>query len=255
MNVRKMIDDYANWLKSEITVARFGEYYELTTPYLDRFNDYFQIYVKQDEDGRISMTDDGYVINNLLSSGMSLRANSKRDIMLRKIISIYSLHLTEDNCITTTATIGNFPQKKHMMVQAMLSIDDMFELNAESIKNFFIEDIAAFFDSNNIYYSRDFSLIGKTGSIYTYDFHFQRTKSKPERFCKGMNRLREDTRNLTIFNWVDTQEKRGDKGKLIVFLNDENPIKGEDMDAFKEYEILPILYSERDKHREIFEAA
>ena len=175
--------------------------------------------------------------------------------MLQKIIRNYSLHLTDDNCITTTATMSNFPQNKHMMVQAMLSIDDMFELSSENIKNFFIEDIAAFFDTNDIYYSRDFSLIGKTGSIYTYDFHFQRSKYKPERFCKGINRLREDRRNLTIFNWLDTQEKRGDQGKLLVFLNDESPIKSEDIDAFKEYEIQPILYSEREKHINLFSAA
>jgi hypothetical protein len=42
-----MINDYTVWLRKEITTAAFGEYVELTTPYLDRFNDYMQIYVKQ----------------------------------------------------------------------------------------------------------------------------------------------------------------------------------------------------------------
>ena len=44
MDIQKMIDEYARWLKSEITFERIGEYYEITTPYLDSANDYLQIY-------------------------------------------------------------------------------------------------------------------------------------------------------------------------------------------------------------------
>jgi len=129
MDIQKMIDDYANWLKSEITVAEFGEYYELTTPYLDRFNDYLQIYVKQDSNGVITLTDDGYIINNLHSSGFTLSASIKRRRMLEHIVRNYSLRFDEiNNVITTTATAETFPSKKHLMVQAMLSIDDMFEV-------------------------------------------------------------------------------------------------------------------------------
>ena len=42
MDIQSLIDDYANWLKSEIKVEKVGEYYELTTPYLDNANDYLQ---------------------------------------------------------------------------------------------------------------------------------------------------------------------------------------------------------------------
>lgn len=68
-----MIDSYANWIKERITFEKVNEYYEITTPYLDRFDDFLQIYVKQLKDGTIYMTDDGYIIGNLLSCGLSLR--------------------------------------------------------------------------------------------------------------------------------------------------------------------------------------
>ena len=48
MDIQKLIDEYAMWLKSEITFEKIGEYYEITTPYLDIDNDYLQIYVRQD---------------------------------------------------------------------------------------------------------------------------------------------------------------------------------------------------------------
>jgi hypothetical protein len=254
MDIQKMIDDYANWLKSEITISNFGEYYELTTPYLDRFSDYLQIYVKQESDGHITMTDDGYIINNLISSGISFRSGSKRKLMLDRIIQTYSLQLNE-NAILTTATASNFPQKKHQMVQAMLAIDDMFELSTENVKDFFVEDIETFFKANDIFFSRDFSLIGKTGSLYTYEFHFQRTRNQPERFCKAINNVNESRRNMAIFNWMDTQEKRNNEGELIVMLNDENTVNDTDIIAFKNYYIKPILFSNRQENIDLFRAA
>jgi hypothetical protein len=254
MNIQEMINDYANWLKNEIVVSKFGEYYELTTPYLDRFNDYLQIYVKQEENGRITLTDDGYIIGNLLSSGISFRKGSKRKNMLDKIIRNFSLHL-DDNAITTEATPADFPVKKHLMVQAMLNIDDMFETRPDNVKDLFTEDIEIFFDANEIYYSKDFSLIGKTGSLYSYDFHFQRTKQKPERFCKAINKLRESNRNMTIFNWIDTQEKRNNEGSLIVIINDENTINSKEIDAFKSYNIETVLFSQRQESLDLFKAS
>ena len=48
LDIQKLINDYAQWLKNEITFSKIGEYYEITTPYLDNANDYLQIYVRQD---------------------------------------------------------------------------------------------------------------------------------------------------------------------------------------------------------------
>ena len=38
MDIQKLIDDYATWLKQEITFEKVGEYYEITTSYLDNAN-------------------------------------------------------------------------------------------------------------------------------------------------------------------------------------------------------------------------
>ncbi len=254
MEIEELIKSYAEWIKKEISVAKYGEYYELTTPYLDRFNDYLQIYVKQDLNGNIELTDDGYIIDNLLSSGISLKNGTNRKEHLDKIINNYSLRL-EDNNIVAVATEDTFPQTKHMLIQAMLSIDDMFETNNENVKNMFLDDVEVFFNENNIYYSKDFSIIGKTGSIYNYDFHFQRTANSPERFCKVINKANESKRNLTIFNWIDTQEKRGGESQLIVMLNDNNRVNDKDIQAFNNYDIKTVLFSERKQHMDLFKAS
>ena len=244
MDIQKMINNYTAWLNEEISTAVYGEYTEITTPYLDRYNDYLQIYTKQNSDGTISLTDDGYIIGNLISSGMTFKKGSNRHNMLDKIASKYSVSVVKED-ILTTATKYNFPQKKHMMVQAMLAIDDLFVTSPEVIKDLFLEDIMTYFNANGIFYSRDFSLLGKTETVYTYDFHFQRTKEKPERFCRGYNRLSRSQRDLALFNWIDTKEKRGESSILIIIFNDENSVSDDVLRGFDNYGIKTVPFSHR----------
>jgi len=246
MDIQKMVNDYTAWLKEEITIAAFGEYIELTTPYLDRFNDYLQIYVKQNADGTITLTDDGYIIDSLISSGMVFKKGSNRQKALDRIAANFNISIIGEK-ITTTATAYSFPQKKHMMVQAMLAIDDLFVVSPENVKDLFMEDIEIYFNANNIYYSKDFSLLGKTGTVYTYDFHLQRTSEKPERFCKGFNKLNLSKRDLTLFNWIDTKEKRGDLEELIVIYNDDNSVSDDVLRGFSNYGIRTVPFSQRQE--------
>ncbi len=241
-----MIREYADWLYSGFSAVKIGEFYELTTPYLDRYNDHIQIYVKQNENGSYFLTDDGYIISNLKSSGVSISRSTKRREMLVRIARNFGVSVNGDN-LEILAAKSNYPQKKHMLLQAMLTIDDMFIAEPNTVKNFFAEDVGLYLDSNDIFYSRDFSLAGKTGSLYVYEYHLQRTRNRAERFCKPINRLTETTRNLTIFNWGDTKEKRADKGELIVFLNDDQGISDSDLEAFEIYDVKCILWSQRQQ--------
>ena len=145
-----MIDSYANWIKERITFEKVNEYYEITTPYLDRFDDFLKIYVKQLKDGTIYMTDDGYIIGNLLSCGLSLRKNSNKFKILERIVNNYGLQLKGEE-ITTKAELNNFPLKKHLMVQAMLSVDNMFELRKENVKNLFLVDVIEYCGISNCF--------------------------------------------------------------------------------------------------------
>lgn len=50
MEIKQLIDNYIHWLKKEITFEKIGEYYEITTPFLNSANDFIQIYVRIDKD-------------------------------------------------------------------------------------------------------------------------------------------------------------------------------------------------------------
>ena len=67
LNPIKVKEDYIKWLEKEITVVKKeNEYLEINAPFLDRYNDYLQVYAKI-EKNEILLTDDSYIINNLIN--------------------------------------------------------------------------------------------------------------------------------------------------------------------------------------------
>ena len=131
MDIQKMIKEYTDWLYSSFSAVQVGEYYELTTPYLDRYNDHMQIYVKQESNGSYLLTDDGDIITSLASSGLSISRSPKRKRMLEHITRNFGISMN-GNALEIRARKDTYPQKKHMLLQAMMTIDDMFikQINA-----------------------------------------------------------------------------------------------------------------------------
>ena len=170
--------------------------------------------------------------------------------MLDRIAKNFNVSI-EGEDITTTASSLNFPQKKHMMVQAMLSIDDLYVASPESVKSMFLEDIETYFNANDVYFTRDFSVLGKTETIYTYDFLLQRSRTKPERFCRGINRLTQDRRDIALFNWADTQEKRGNSGELIIIFNDDNTVSDDVLRGIYNYGIRTVPFSQHQQQENL----
>lgn len=69
--IEELLEKYLRWLKDKTILREIEDTVEITTPYLDRHNDFLQIYVKRDQGGFI-ITDDGYIINDLKLSGCEL---------------------------------------------------------------------------------------------------------------------------------------------------------------------------------------
>jgi hypothetical protein len=73
--VRGLLDEYAQWLRDKSVLREVNDrYVEITTPYLDRHNDYTQIYVRRDNGGFV-LTDGGETIQDLRASGCDLETS------------------------------------------------------------------------------------------------------------------------------------------------------------------------------------
>ena len=78
--IQILIDDYYAWLKDKTDLHQIDQWVEITTPYLDRHNDYLQIYAK-DSNGGFVLTDDGYTIEDLSQSGCNLESPKRQDLL------------------------------------------------------------------------------------------------------------------------------------------------------------------------------
>ena len=243
MDIQKLIDQYTAWLKSEITFEKMGEYYEITTPYLDSANDYLQIYVRQDGED-ILFTDDSATIHGLKANGF--RFTGKRKDHLQRILNQYGVKLVKDELVAK-APVSSFAQKKHLFIQAIMRIDDMFAISKSKVASFFLDDIQDFFEAREIYYSDNVQFTGISGFAHNYDFLLQRTKNKPERLCQAVNNPNKSSMGNILFAWNDTKPSRKKDSQLIVILNDQNNVARGVEDAFANYDAKVIRWSERDK--------
>lgn len=247
MNIQNLVDDYTSWLKSEISFDKIGEYYEITTPYLDNANDYLQIYVKQ-EGNDIFITDDSATMHSLKMCGFQLTAN--RRIFLERILCQYGVSLHGDELVAKTPVKG-FAKKKHLFIQAMLRIDDLFTVSKEKPASFFLDDVQNFFAEREIYYSDNVQFMGISGFSHNYDFLLQRTKTKPERLCQAVNHPNKSSLGNLLFAWNDTKPARKNESQLIVILNDLDNIAEEVEDTFLNYEAEVIRWSDRNNEEYI----
>ncbi len=245
-------EKYVKWLEDEIVVNKIGEYLEITSPFLDRYNDYLQVYAKLEADSEIIVTDDSYVINNLRMSGIDINS-AKRKQLLESFLNKYSVKMDNDALVIKSG-IEDFPQKILFLMQAMLNIDDMFMLSQNKVASIFLEDVTEFLDKKDIFYSKDVNFIGKSGFLYSYEYLLQRTKNKPERLCKVINNPNKQNFQNTIFMWNDTKETRDKDSQLIVFLNDENKIEASVINGFKNYNVNTIYWTERENYLELLGA-
>ena len=158
--IQRLLDQYVAWNKDKSVLREVNGWTEITTPYLDRHNDYLQIYARR-EDNNFVLTDDGYVIEDLQQSGCTLDSK-KRHQLLETTLNGFGVRLDSDALVPRTSA-SNFAVHKHNLVQAMLAVNDLFYLAAPTIASLFLEDVALWLDRNEVGYIPKIKLTGESG--------------------------------------------------------------------------------------------
>ena len=84
-----LIEEYVKFLKSKVKKCEIGDgWYSITTPFLNSFNDYIEIYCKN-EDGKITITDDGDTMSNLELAGVNFKHSKNKKEILNRILLNY----------------------------------------------------------------------------------------------------------------------------------------------------------------------
>lgn len=244
----KLKNSYLNWLKEKITLNLRGDAIEITTPLLDRHNDHLQIYaVPQGKD--FKLTDDGYIISDLIMSGCDIHSSKKRREILQTVLNGFGVSKTDDDELFVLCGIDDFPQKKHMLLQAMITVNDMFMTSKPTVQSLFYEDVENLLEINNIRFTDNVSFIGKSGYLHKFDFVIPRSKKSPERIIQALNSPTKDRSQALLFAWSDTREIRKHESTLYAFLNDSTRnVSDELISALQRYNVKPILWSQKDRY-------
>jgi Domain of unknown function DUF1829/Domain of unknown function DUF1828 len=248
-HIEELVIQYANWLKQQTRLAQVGQWVEITTPYLDRHNDYIQIYAKLDN-GNITLSDDGYTLKDLELSGCKLES-PKRQKLLQQTLNGFAVKLDNNDCLQITANEKNFPLRKHSLIQAMLAVNDLFYLATPSITSLFFEDVVAWLDLCDIRYTPKVKFTGSGGYDHLFDFVIPKSKKSPERILQTVSNPKKDNAQSLAFAWIDTKDVRPANSQAFAILNDsETNISPHVKEVLKSYDITSIPFSKRDEFAE-----
>jgi hypothetical protein len=243
--IQGLIDKYLYWLKDKTLLREVNNWVEVTTPYLDRHNDYLQIYAKK-ENGNFLLTDDGFILEDLKLSGCKLESPKRHDL-LKTTLNGFGVQLKDDR-LEIRASPDNFSLRKHNLLQAMLAINDLFYLAEPMVSSLFFEDVVAWLDLREIRFTPQAKFTGKSGYDHLFDFVVPKSKKYPERLLQTITRPSRETAQVLAFSWIDTKEVRASDSKAYAILNDtEHSVSAPVLDALISYEVKPVLWSRREE--------
>lgn len=242
--IKSLMDNYIEWLRGKTTLRQVDDWVEITTPYLDRHNDYLQIYAIR-KNGSYVLTDDGYILGDLEQSGCKLES-PKRMALLHTTLNGFGVKLA-GSAIEVEASKENFALKKHNLLQAMLAVNDMFYLASPMVSSIFYEDVVAWLDQNEIRYITNVKFTGKSGLDHHFDFVIPKSKKQPDRFLQAINRPSRDEALAAVFAWLDIRDMRTADSKAFAILNDsEREVSSSVREALERYEVRPFTWSRRE---------
>jgi hypothetical protein len=230
-----LVESYLAWLKENIKSKDIENGYHFTLPFLDNHNDHIEIYAIKTSQSEITLTDGGYIINDLEMCGVSFTSPARKNI-LEQILLSYGVKLdSSDSSIYIKTDIQNLPKKKHSLVQCILAVSDLYVLAKESVQNFFFDDVMAKFKENSVPASPKVTINGKSG--YPNNIDILVPTGVGEILIKTISNPKKDRVTSTLFAYNDIRQTgREIKEGIIIYDDREFELKKDDEIAAKNYQ-------------------
>ncbi|WP_296012807.1 DUF1829 domain-containing protein [uncultured Adlercreutzia sp.] len=253
MNIEQaqsIINGYADWWRAGVKTYQVGDAVRLVCPMLDRNNDHMSLYIAEDpqQTGSFLLSDLGATIADLEMSGCDIFGSKSRASKLEQTLNAFGVMSSDGEIYARANSSDLFPQM-NMLMQAMASVDDLFYTAKDSVRSYFIEDVAHWLDGNEIRYSENLMVRGTSGFESKFDFLIPKTKGKaPERLLKAIGSPSEASVKNALFGWNDIQRVRSG-AQLYVFLNDDGKETAAALrQACEAYNATPVPWSNADQY-------
>lgn len=247
-DIQTLLDQYWDWLKDRTILHKVEDWYEITTPHLDRHNDYIQIYVRKSGDGFL-LTDHGYILDDLEMSGCPINTPRRQEILATTLRG-FGVELVANNRLEVKAGPANFAVRKHNLLQAMLAVNDLFYLAQSTVVSLFREDVAAWLDDCDIHYKSAVTLTGKSGYDHRFNIIIPKSHTQPDRLLRTVNRPGPKIAQEVAFSCIDIREMYPSPLAAYAVLNDsERPVSRDVEEALMNYDVYPVPWTKRESVR------
>lgn len=248
--IDEAINKYITFLRENISVHEVDNgWYSITTPFLNMFNDYIDIYCCKKEN-KIYLSDDGETIRNLNSVGVSFSRSKTRKQILNQILLNYNIKISNQNDELIVETdMNGFAQAKNNLLSAIMEISDMYMTSKTTTVSVFKDEVRNYLDEQQIIYTPEFIARGSTG--LEFNFAFQIAGRKKEILINAFNIINKNNLTFFLFDWNDVKDARqrlsNKKITGLAIINDrEKNIDGKYLDALTAKGTDFILFSKRN---------
>ncbi len=247
-----IIGKYIEWIKENSLSDKIRKgVWRISTPFLDRHNDHLDIYAVDQGKDSYRLTDDGYILEDLKISGFELNT-AKRKELFEVAIRRFGVEFDEKtNEIFTVSNIEELGKRKHNLVQAMISINDMFCLAQPMVTTIFREDVKEYLHQKHVRFIEDIRIVGRSGYEHSIDFAIAADDVRSERLIKSINNLSKQSIKNLIFMFIDIEENRTNIVKIVIY-NDEFARSKACLNALEKYKIKAVPWSKREEYVEEF---
>ena len=168
-----LTDDYYRWLRGKTDIIPAdGGWAVIASPFLGAFNDAIEIYARREDNGKITLSDDGETLHNLKLQGCDICGSKRRVEIADTIVRTHGVSLDwgKGELRAEVAKKSDFPAKKHDLLSAILEVNDMVVLARPSVRRLFKEDVAEYLDGLEIISAPQFGCRGSSGIHFSFDF-------------------------------------------------------------------------------------
>lgn len=118
------------------------------------------------------------------------------------------------------------------------------------MQSLFLDDVQRFLDMHDVRYVPNISITGKSKLTTHYDFVIAHSKSSHERLIKVVNNMDRNAAKSIIFSWNDIRETRPNAQAFAFIQNVDKKVPEDAIGALTEYDIRPLLWSEKESYIE-----
>ncbi|WP_435005142.1 DUF1828 domain-containing protein [Tundrisphaera lichenicola] len=258
IDVKDLLKTYLEWLGTQASQEQLdGGWSSITLPYLDRHNDYLQVFIREEFEG-VRITDDGRIIRDLANIGCDLKAvGTKRRRLASTILRGMGLDIDaiDTGEITTNAVNGDFAGKLHSVLMSMMAIDGLAVASPPNIAAIFKDDVVDWLRALNIDFQDGATYRGHSGNNHKFDFLVRSKTEGPSKILQVLSKP--DRMHVQSFTYevIDTlQAVQGVPPDFFALYSDSQPLPQHLRNALYSHRIEPVQWSERDALRRRIES-